>query len=298
MRVLITGSSGMIGRHLSYYLKDKGYDVITTDIFGSEVDGDISDKDFVFSKLTQLDFDSVVHLAAITDIKKTILDPYNCFLVNCLGTLNILELALRKNVSRFIYASSANVYGIPKRNPVSEEDQFSPRVPYDYSKVASEFLVKSYYETKKLPCTVTRSWLLFGEYDNPNRATIRFIMSCLKNESITLYNGGRDVTAPSHAVNYSKLVYLILNNDVSIGQAYNFGGEKVISIKEYAELIKKIINSDSEIITAPPRSEMEKEPLVSYPSTEKIKKQLNYTYEITLEEGIKRTSDWVKDSLI
>jgi nucleoside-diphosphate-sugar epimerase len=76
----------------------------------------------------------IIHLAAITEIKKTIEDPRLCFEVNCFGNLNMLELARRKNVKRIIVASSANVFGAPKSNPVTEESPFDPRVPNDYSK--------------------------------------------------------------------------------------------------------------------------------------------------------------------
>lgn len=298
MRVLITGANGMVGRHLSSYLKEKGIEIITTDISGSDINGDISDRDFVFSKLGEKEFDSVVHLAAITEIRRTVEDPYLCFLVNTYGTLNMLELATRKDVNRFVYASSANVYGIPKENPVREEAPFAPRVPYDYSKVISENLVRSYMLSKGLRASITRSWLLFGEFDNQNRATVRFILSCLKNSRITLFNSGRDVTTPTHALNYANLVYLILKDEKAVGEAFNFGGEKVVSMMEYAEMIKKMTNSNAEIVLAPPRTELEKEPLISYPSTEKAKKKLGYKHILTLEEGLKRTIEWVKNSLI
>jgi UDP-glucose 4-epimerase len=298
VKILITGASGMVGRHVTSYLRSMGIDTITTDFYGSDVQGDISDKNFVLSVLSRFDFDFILHLAAITDIKKTIEDPYTCFLVNSYGTLNMLELASVKKVKRFIYASSSNVYGNPRNNPVTEEAPFSPRVPYDYSKVVSEHMVRSYSLSKGIPVSITRSWLLFGEYDNQNRATLRFIISCLKNSRITLFNSGRDVTAPSHALNYARLVYLILNEEKSSGEAYNFGGERPMSIKDYALLIKRLTNSSSEIIYAPPRSKLEEEPLVSYPSIEKAKKKLGYKEILSLEEGLMRTIEWVKKTLV
>jgi nucleoside-diphosphate-sugar epimerase len=284
----------MVGRNLVPYLTQHGLSVIPTDIAGQDVNGDLLDKDFVFGELASLDFDAVVHLAAITDIKKTMENPALCFEVNCFGTLNVLELGSRKNVSRFVCSSSANVFGAPKKNPVSEESPFDPRLPYDYSKVICENLAMSFYRTKKLPVSITRSWLLFGEYDQPNRATIRFIRACLSNQPLTLYNGGRDTTAPSHAVNYAKLVLSILRDDRAIGQAFNFGGERVLSIRELAETIRGLTGSSSSIIVAPPRSELEEEPQVSYPSIEKAKRLLGYTHELTLEQGLQRTIEWVK----
>ena len=284
----------MVGRNLVRYLGEKGVGTIPTDLSGWDSSGDILDKDFVFRTLASQDFDAIIHLAAITEIKKTIEDPTLCFEVNCIGTLNMLELAKRKGVSRIIVASSANVFGAPKANPVAEDSPFDPRVPYDYSKVVCENMAMAFHRSVGLPVAITRSWLLFGEYDQPTRATIRFIRACLKDEPLTLYNGGRDTTSPSHAVNYAKLALNMLTNEKAVGQAFNFGGEGPVSIRELAETVKRVTGSKSELKLLPPRSELEKDPQVSYPSTKKIKALLGYDQELTLEQGLKRTIDWVK----
>ena len=286
----------MVGRNLVGYLTEHGVDVIPTDLAGCPVSGDLLDDDFVFTRLASLDFDAVIHLAAMTEIKKTIENPKLCFEINCFGTLNMLELATRKKAKRFILASSANVFGAPKKNPVKEDSPFDPRVPYDFSKVVSENLAMGFYRANGLPVSITRSWLLFGEYDQATRATIRFIRACLKNEPITLYGGGRDTTSPSHAVNYAKLALTILNDEKAVGNAFNFGGEVVVNIKQLAETIRKLTGSGSELNSAPPRSEQEKDPQISYPSLEKIQKVLGYKHELTLEAGLRRTIEWVRKS--
>jgi nucleoside-diphosphate-sugar epimerase len=286
----------MVGRNLVEYFTEHGVEVIPTDLGGWPISGDLLNDDFVFTELASLDFDAIIHLAAMTELKKTIENPKLCFEVNCFGTLNVLELATKKNVKCFLLASSANVFGAPKKNPVKEDSPFEPRVPYDFSKVAAENLAMGYYRAKGLPVSITRSWLLFGEYDQPTRATVRFIRACLKNEPITLFGGGRDTTSPSHAANYAKLALAILNNQKAVGNAFNFGGEKAVTIKQLAETIKKVTDSSSELISAPPRSEQEKEPQISYPSLEKIQKVLGYRHELSLEDGLKRTIEWVRKS--
>lgn len=287
----------MVGRNLVSHMGQNGVSTIPTDLSGWEVSGNLLDPDFVFRKLASLDFDAIIHLAAVTELKKTIEDPHMCFQVNCIGTLNMLELAHRKKVKRIICASSANVFGAPKHNPVTEESPFDPRVPYDYSKVICENLAMSFYKSKGLPVSLTRSWLLFGEHDQPSRATIRFIRACLKDEPLTLFNAGKDTTSPSHAFNYSRLALSILSDEKAVGQAFNFGGERPVSVRELAETIKSLTGSRSELNLAPPRSELEKDPQISYPSTEKIKRVLGYEYELTLEQGLSRTIDWVKSQV-
>jgi len=294
LKVLITGAGGMVGRNLVEYFQQNGVETIPTDLTGWDVSGDLLDKDFVFGRLASLDFDAIIHMAAITEIKKTVEDPKLCFEVNCFGSLNMLELAHRKKVARVICTSSANVYGAPKVNPVTEDTPFDPRVPYDYSKVVLENLAMSFFKTKNLPVSLTRSWLLFGDFDQPTRATIRFIRACLKDEPLTLFNAGRDTTSPSHAYNFAKLALTILSNDKAIGRAYNFGGERPVTIRELAETIKELTGSKSKLNLAPPRTALEAEPQISYPSMERAKSELMYEHELTLEQGLLRTIDWVK----
>jgi len=296
LRVLVTGSGGFVGKHVMAYLSGHGFDAVGTDVVGAELVGSVTDKSFVDHELSKVDFDAVVHLAGIADLKKTIEDPYRCFEVNSFGTLNVLELAYRKKVKRFVYPSSANVYGAPKANPVTESAPFDPRVPYDHSKVVGENLAMSYYKTRGLPVSITRAWLLFGEYDHPSRAVPFFIRTCLKGEPIRLFNSGRDVTAPSHALNYARLVATILRDDKAVGEAFNFGGEKTLPIRELAERIKALTGSRSELQMMHPRSEAEKEPQVSYPSTDKMRRVLRYEYELSLDDGIRRTIDWARST--
>ncbi|MDG6963635.1 MAG: GDP-mannose 4,6-dehydratase [Nitrososphaerota archaeon] len=294
MKVLITGASGMVGRNLAGYFAEKGVATVLTDLAGWDLSGNLLDRDFVFGTLNSQEFDAIIHLAAITEIKKTIEDPKLCFEVNCFGTLNVLELARKKRVRRVIVASSANVFGAPKSNPVSEESPFDPRVPYDYSKVVSENMAMAFHKSVKLPVSITRSWLLFGEHDQPTRATIRFIRACLRDEPLTLYNGGRDTTSPSHAANYAKLALSILTDDRAVGEAFNFGGTGPVTIRELAETVKRLTGSKSELKLLPPRSELENDPQISYPTIRKAQSLLGYTPELTLEQGLKRTIDWVK----
>ena len=294
MKVLVTGASGMVGRTLLGYLKERGVETIPTDLTGWDHSGDLLDKDFVFRTLGSLDFDAIIHMAAITEIRKTVEDPRLCFEVNCLGSLNMLELARRKNVSRIVITSSANVYGAPKINPVTEDSPFDPRVPYDYSKVVVENLAMSFHKTKGVPIVLTRSWLLFGEYDQPTRATIRFIRACLKDEPLTLFNAGKDTTSPTHTINFAKLALSVLKDQKAVGRAYNFGGERPVSIRELAETIRTLTGSKSQLNLAPPRTPLEAEPQISYPSIERIVSELGYKHELSLEQGLERTIDWVR----
>lgn len=297
MRILITGINGFVGKHLSEYLRNKGFDIIGLDITaGTDLQGDISDRSFVFNELAKQNFDAVIHLAALADIKKTTEDPYSTYTVNCFGTLNLLEVASRKNVERFLYASSANVYGVPADRPATEATPFNPRLPYDYSKVVSETLVRSYSIHKKLKISITRSWLLFGEWEPQTRAVPRFVRACLAGQKIPLYNSGQDVTDPTYARNYGRVAELILTKEEAVGESFNVGSGSKMSIREMAERIKNITNSSSELELLPPRTEFEKDPQISYPSIEKLRKKLGFEPIVSFEEGVAKVVNWIKQS--
>lgn len=297
MKVLITGINGFVGKHLSSYLRSKGFEIVGLDITeGANLRGDVSDQAFVFDVLAKQNFDAVIHLAALADIKKTTEDPYSTYRVNCFGTLNLLELSSRKNVERFLYASSANVYGVPADRPATEATPFNPRLPYDYSKVVAETLVRSYYVHRKLKISITRSWLLFGEWEPQTRAVPRFVRACLANQKIPLYNAGQDVTDPTHAANYGRIAELILTKDAAIGEAFNVGSGNKMSIREIAARIKQVTNSSSEVELLPPRTEFEKEPQVSYPNIGKLRQKLGFEPIVSFEEGVSRVVSWIKQS--
>jgi len=292
MKILVTGASGFIGKNLTPYLERKGHTVIKVDLRSGDLTGDIADHDFVLEILAKQDFDSIIHLAAIADVKACINDPHMCYRVNSFGTLNMLELAARKRVSRFIYSSSSNVYGVPVELPVKETTPLTPRTPYDYSKVISENLIESYRKLKGLPFAALRSWKLFGEHDVTTTAVSRSINACLKGEQIQLYNSGRDTTDPYHIENYCYAVELCLEREEAVGEVFNIGAGNELSIRQLAVLIKRLTNSDSELIDLPPRTVEEAQPMRSYPSIDKIQNRVGYRPIVPLEEGLRRTIEF------
>ena len=288
-QVLITGSQGFIGRSLREYLTRKGYSVLGLDVCdGAEIKASILALDSLLPPLQDHRPSHVVHLAAISNPPACREDPLNCLNTNVLGTANMLEVARRLGVERFVYLSSANVYGPRPPLPVVEESPLSPRTVYDYSKVMAEKCVEAYRRVYGVPTVVFRSWKVFGEYDSPQSAISRFIDACLRDGEITLYNGGRDVTDPYHVENLCHAIELALRNENAVGEVFNVGTGNALSIRELAELIKRLTSSNAPISNAPPRSAEEAEPMISYPSIEKIRRLLGYRPIVSLEEGLMR----------
>ncbi|MDP7974590.1 MAG: NAD-dependent epimerase/dehydratase family protein [Thermoprotei archaeon] len=195
--------------------------------------------------------------------------------------------------SPILLHNSSNVYGVPRSLPVREEDRFAPRVPYDHTKVVGEYMLSAYANARGLKYSITRSWLIFGEHDKPNRAVPIFIRKAVHDEPITLFNGGRDVDDPYHVSNYLHALELILGSENALGQAYNVGTGTHMSTAEMARQIVEVLGSHSTLIDAPPRSELEREPKISYPSVEKIR-SLGYSPITSFREGILKTKDWME----
>ncbi len=294
LKVLVTGANGFVGSNLCAYLGRNGVEVVRSDVKDSDINGDLTDSTFVFNDLKKYPFDAVVHLAGIVSVPRSIEDPYNCYRVNCFGTANLLEMASAKKVDRFIYASSNNVYGLPRKLPVEEEDQFSPRSPYDYSKVVGEHFVRSFQVHGHLPTVVLRSWKMFGPHDVPTAAVPRFVKACFSNSPIQLYNGGKDTNDVYYVDNYSQAVMLALKSPKAVGEAFNVGTGSEISVRKLAEMIRDLTGSSSKLETLPPRTQLEARPMRTRPSIRKIQRVLGYKPAVGLKKGLLLTVEWYR----
>ncbi|RZD48759.1 MAG: hypothetical protein CXT78_00730 [Thaumarchaeota archaeon] len=236
-KILITGSSGFIGKNivesllseyeitgLSKKRKNSKLNYITKDI----------------SKITSKDFKNifcVIHLAAITDPKVCEDFPDQCITTNVLGTQKILEAA-RKNNCKVIYASTSHVYGIPKKLPINETASTSPTSIYAGSKLAGEILCESYHKQFNMDISIVRIFSVYGPESN-NHYVIPNIVTQLKNSNIIKLgniNSRRDFIFISDVIN----AFRIILNNINGFNVYNVGAEKSYSIKEICKKFEKL----------------------------------------------------------
>lgn len=148
MRILVTGGAGYIGSHVVKALGERGHDVMTYDnlsfghreavLYGQLYVGDLNDPDRLRHVFNIFRPDAVMHFAALIVVPESVREPLRYYSNNFCNTLNLLRISLEKGVNRFIFSSTAAVYGIPERIPVREDAPLKPINPYGRSKVMVE----------------------------------------------------------------------------------------------------------------------------------------------------------------
>ncbi len=296
MRTIITGGAGFIGSHLVELLLEKGHAVLVLDNFITGRPENLEHlKDRKTLKLVRLDvsefaqikdhfkgIDWVFHLAALADIVPSVMEPLKYYQNNVNSTVSVLEAARRAGVKRFIYAASSSCYGIPGIFPTPETAPISPEYPYALTKYIGEQIALHYFKVYKLPVVSLRLFNVYG----PRARTSGtygamfgiFLAQKLAKKPYTVVGNGnqtRDFTFVKDAV---RAFLKAGESDIS-GEIFNVGSGNTYSINRIVELL-----GGGAVTFIPKRPG---EPDCTFADISKIKSQLGWQPEITLEEGIK-----------
>ena len=152
MRILVTGGAGYIGSHMALELLDAGEDVFVLDNLSTGfrwavpdgatfIEGNVGDAALVSRVLKNNDIDSIIHFAGSIVVPESVADPLGYYLNNTCNSRTLIACAVEANVQRFIFSSTAAVYGIPDVNPVTEEARLQPISPYGSSKLMTEIML-------------------------------------------------------------------------------------------------------------------------------------------------------------
>ena len=282
-KILITGSSGFIGKNLVDNLLSE-YEIVGLSKKGEKSKINRITKDI--NEITSKDFKNifcVIHLAAITDPKICENFPDQCITTNVLGTQKILE-ASRKNNCKVVYASTSHVYGIPKKIPISETASTSPTSIYAGSKLAGEVLCESYHKQFNMDISIVRIFSVYGPKSN-NHCVLPSIVKQMKNSNVIKLgniNSKRDFIFISDIIDAFKI---ILKNTNGFN-VYNVGAEKSYSIKEICKKFEKLYGKKIII-----KNNLEQNRKIDAKNiicnSTKLKK-LGWKSKITLDEGLKK----------
>lgn len=306
---LVTGAAGFIGANFVKYMLAKHSDIkivvldlltyagnlgtIAGDIDGVRcefVKGDICDRDLADRLFAQYQFDYVVNFAAESHVDRSIENPQLFLKVNILGTQNLLDAARKAWVTgkdahgyptwregvRFHQVSTDEVYGsLGAEGYFCETTPLDPRSPYSASKTSADLFVKAYFETYKMPVTITRCSNNYGPYHFPEKLIPLIIKNILEGKSLPVYGDGTNVRDWLYVEDHCKAIDAVLHRG-RVGEVYNVGGHNE---KQNIEIVKLTIQTIRRLMTEQP----------AYRQVLK-KKETGADGQISI--------DWIDDSLI
>lgn len=305
----ITGGAGFIANTLIRQLIDENrivvYDNFSRDTLTESglanhpnikvVRGDVLDLPLLTQSMQGAD--AVIHAAGIAGIDTVIRNPVSTMQVNMIGTANMLEAALKNKIpDRVIDFSTSEVFG-PMAFRSAEEDQTvagsagEARWTYAVSKLAGEHLAKAYHSQYGLPVVTVRPFNVYGPGQTGEGAIQIFIKKAIAGEDIIIDGDGAQIRAWCYVDDFVDCIMKCLTSPTAIGESYNIGNARaVITILGLAQTVCRVLNSKSQIKFAPPLSA---DIAIRIPSVDKAQRDLDFRANVDLEDGIKRTADWV-----
>jgi UDP-glucose 4-epimerase len=281
LKILVTGHNGFIGTHLVRKLQSE-FTVLT----GSKNEDQPIN---VLEKNRLLDLervDTVIHLAAKTSIANSISNPYDTYYTNMVGTLNILDYAVKKKIRNVIYISTY-IYGFPEYLPIDENHPLRPHSPYNKSKLISENLCKYFSEDEKLNVVTLRPFYIYGPSNNSSFVS-SVVKKVMNNEKVTLSNKNtrRDFLFVD---DFTNLVYEILFNFPDGYHVYNVGYGKSHSLEDILRVIESITNKK---ITVEYDSSFRTNDVVEMVADiDKVISKFKWRPTIDIEQGLRLTID-------
>lgn len=294
MDILITGGLGQVGSYLTEELsKEKKNQLTILDNFSSKikdfaapddvivVEGDILDKELVNKLVSKNDI--IIHTAAQVSVINSIEDPINDAQNNILGTLNLLDASRRKNIKKFIYFSSAAVYGNPEYLPINEDHPTNPMSPYGLSKLTGEKYGMIFHSLFGLPFVCLRPFNIYSPRQNPGSPYSGVISKFIEREKLDkppiIFGEGsqtRDFVSVQDVVS---MVIKCIEYNSAVGEVFNVGTGIDTSVKKLARLC-----SDKEPEYQAANSGDIRN---SYADISKARKILGYNSKYRLEDGLK-----------
>ncbi|MEO7803691.1 MAG: SDR family NAD(P)-dependent oxidoreductase [Actinomycetota bacterium] len=309
VKVLVTGGDGFIGSHLVERLVADGADVSALVYYNPLADwgwlkgnsdvriipGDVRDLELVAAAVDGVDV--VFHLAALIGIPYSYQAPGSYVQTNVVGTYNVAE-ACRRTGARLVHTSTSEVYGTALQVPISEMHPLQPQSPYSASKIGGDMMALSFHHAFELDVRVVRPFNTYGPRQS-TRAVIPTILSQLLRGAKQIHLGSTAPTRDFNFVDDTVAGFLaVAGCDRALGQVVNIGSGREISIGDLAQLLIGSTGSTAMVVTdserlRPGASEVER--LLC--DATRAREWAGWEPQVTLEDGLKRTAEWVEANL-
>ena len=327
MKIIVTGSSGFIGFHVSKKLLESGKKVHGVDSMNNYYDVNLKKarlkilkkyKNFSFSKTkieNKKNLDKafkkfkpaiVIHLAAQAGVRYSIEKPRVYLDSNITGTYNVIEISKKLNVKHLIMASSSSVYGANKKIPFKEIDKTETQMSiYAATKKSNESMAHAYSNIWKVPITMVRFFTVYGPWGRPDMALFKFTKGILNNKKIDIYNNGkmyRDFTYIDDIVSGINLLIKKIPNTKQLGRykddslspiapfrILNIGNTKKVYLLDFIKEIEKVLGKKAKRNYMPLQKGDVKQTLSN---TNLLKKITRYNPKTNFKTGIRKFLDW------
>ncbi len=313
MNFLVTGGAGFIGSHVCEALLREGHAVwafdnlhpfypvavkernlaATRSLGGAFtfVLGDLAEPTALRNLFFNVQFDQIIHLAALAGVRPSLQEPETFQQTNVEGTVNLLEAARHRGVRKVIIASTSSVYGVNPKVPFSESDPTQRIIsPYAASKLACEALGHVYHHVHGMDIALLRFFTVYGPRQRPDLAIHKFAKLISTGKPIPVYGDGstaRDYTYVSDTVQG----VLACTRKAFGCEIFNLGNSETVSLARLIELLENSLGKKAIIERLP--NQAGDVPL-TYADISKAKAMLGYEPKVRIEEGIPLFVEWFK----
>lgn len=317
MRVLVCGGAGYIGSNMTAMLAAEGHEPVVFDNLSKGhraatgraafVRGDLSDYDLLAETLRKHNIEAVMHFAALIEAGESVKSPLGFYRNNLCCTENLLSAMEATGVGKFVFSSTAAVYGVPHHIPIAEDQPAEPINPYGGSKLAAERMCHFQSLTGRLRYAALRYFnacgaghnATLGEDHRPESHLIPLVIQAAmgKREDVKVF--GTDYPTPDgtcirdyiHIEDLCRAHLLALDKlDEESELVYNLGNEKGYSVKEVIETVKKVSGRDFRVVEAGRRAG---DPPVLTADARRARKELGWrTQKPDLEEMVSTAWEW------
>ena len=312
-RILVTGGAGFIGSHLvDRILREEPARIVVVDNFDDfyaasikrqnisdhlkhpayrMVEADIRNYDELKNVFAEEAFDSIIHLAAKAGVRPSVIDPRGYHETNVTGTLNLLELAQRNGIKKFVFGSSSSVYGPVAVPPFKEDAPLMPISPYAATKAAGELMAHTYSYLYDMQIVCLRFFTVYGPRQRPDLAIHKFARLIANQQPIPLYGDGTAVRDFTYVDDIISGVTAALDYDATPYEIINLGESQTVTVTEMIALLEDALGQKAVIDRQPA---VAGDMPLTMADVSKAQRLLGYQPTTSVAVGMRKFVDWFR----